>query len=516
MTKQLPLYAIIFISGAAVLATEIVGTRVLGPYYGVSLFLWSALITVTLAALSLGYALGGRWADRRPGYFNLALILAGAGLWLLLTPWMKRPILEILDPTGLRVAVLTASFALFFVPLALLGMVSPYAVRLRAHSLTEVGTAAGNVYAISTIASVVAALLTGFILIPNMGVNRLISLIGLGLLVGAAIALLAGRGTARGATLLLFASFAGGGLLAWKTPEVRADPEKGLVAVRQSPYAEIRVADFRGLRFLLIDGGTHTIVDPETWDSHHRYVLVLDTVKLMFEDPGDMLLVGLGGGSVAKTFSRSGWSVDAVEIDPVVNRVAHDFFGLDSSEARVHLMDARRYLLTRDRRFDLVVMDAFGSSAIPFHLITREYFGLVKSRMNPGGIFAINLESIGWRGNIVRSTAATLGIHFANVVALPTQEPPNTIGNVVLLASDRPMEIPGSGLPHPKDFLDDPYDHWTVIQMNHGWDNRFDPREDPGMILTDDRNPVDVWAEAINLDAREDLHEYFGNQGIDW
>jgi MFS family permease len=170
--KKRYLYVVVFISGAAVLAIEILGTRILGPFYGVSLFLWSALITVTLIALSAGYAVGGRWADKGPKFARLLYLLVGAGIWILAIPILKHPVLVIAEPFGLRIAVLVAAFILFVPPLTLLGMVSPYAIRVRASSLDEVGRTAGDLYAISTVGSVVSALLTGFILIPNIGVSR--------------------------------------------------------------------------------------------------------------------------------------------------------------------------------------------------------------------------------------------------------------------------------------------------------------------------------------------------------
>ena len=187
------LYLLVAISGACVLTVEILGTRILGPFYGTSLFLWSALISVTLAALSLGYALGGRWADKGATLFRLSLLLALAGLWIICIPWLKRPILLLTESVGIRFAVLTTAFILFFPPLTLLGMISPYAIKLKAQNLTEIGRTAGNLYAVSTIASVLSALLTGFVLIPNVGVAGLTMLTGLVLLVTAIPGLLTHR-----------------------------------------------------------------------------------------------------------------------------------------------------------------------------------------------------------------------------------------------------------------------------------------------------------------------------------
>jgi spermidine synthase len=215
-----------------------------------------------------------------------------------------------------------------------------------------------------------------------------------------------------------------------------------------------------------------------------------------------MALVGLGGGSVVKRFARDGWRVDAVEIDPVVTRVAREHFGLEDDEAAVYHMDGRRFLATTGETFDLVIMDAFGSSSIPFHLVTRESFALIRSRLSPGGILAMNIEATGWHDILVHSLAATTQAVFAHVVVLPMAEPPNTLGNLILLASDRPLE-PRYEPPVPMERFSPEY------HRAHAWDNRFtvDPEGVP--ILTDDHNPVDIWAERVNTAARRWLHEHF-------
>jgi spermidine synthase len=479
----------------------------------VSLFLWSSLITVTLAALSVGYALGGRWADRGPSYFRLSLVLAAAGVWLLLTPWLKAPLLGLLEPLGLRAAVLAAAAALFFVPLTLLGMVSPYAIRLRASSLDEVGRTAGNIYAVSTLASVVAALLTGFVLIPSLGVSRLLLLVGVLLLVGAGMALRAARrgGPALVVNVLLVA---GGAILAGMAPGEHARPEAGLLDVRQSAYAELRVADWEGDRILFLDGGSHTVTMPEVWQPLLQYAVVLDVIKHLYDEPGTLCLVGLGGASVAKSFDQTGWQVDAVEIDSEVVSLARTYFGLEDEDARVFVEDGRRYFKNVDRKYDLVVLDAFGSGSIPFHLVTREAFALMRSRMTPGGILALNIESEGWYHILVRSLAATLRTSFAHVIALPIAEPENAFGNLILLASDRPLEFNEAVLGNPYDYLNDAYWHWVVVERNHAWANRFEPELRGAPVLTDDRNPVDLWSEGVNHKSRELFHQEPGWAGL--
>ncbi len=514
MTRILPLYAIVFLSGGSVLAIEILGTRILGPFYGVSLFLWSALITVTLAALSLGYVLGGRWADRGPSYARLGMVLAVAGLLVIAIPWLKYPVLKLTEPLGLRAAVLITATILFGPALTLMGTVSPYAIRLRATDLSNVGRTAGDVYAVSTLASVVAALLTGFVLIPNIGVGRLIMLIGALLILAAAIAFSVGR-RGKPAILALVAAplF---GLLGWTTGEVKPDPDRGLVAVRQSPYAEIRVLDWEQERLLIIDGGGHTVVERDTWKTLYPYAVVMDLTKFHFAEPGRLLLLGLGGGSIAKSFHHAGWDVDVVEIDPVIAEVAAEFFGLQPREATVHVMDAREYLLRTDQLYDLVIVDAFGSSAVPFHLVTQEAFGLLKSRLTERGVVAMNIEQVGWHGQFLSSLTATLREHFETVKALPLAEPPTALGNIVILAGDRDLEEPDDTLTRPRDVIDDDYLHWVAITQMHAWENRFVPEIQGAPVLTDDLNPVDLWSEAINLEARKVLHGSFDWKHLGW
>jgi hypothetical protein len=254
----------------------------------------------------------------------------------------------------------------------------------------------------------------------------------------------------------------------------------------------------------------HTGADPGTWESCFEYVNVLDIPKWFFSRPGEMLLVGLGGGSVAKSYARDGWEVEAVEIDPAVTRVAKEYFGFTDDEARVYEMDGRQFLLSHDRTWDVIILDAFGSSSIPFHLVTEEAFALAMSRLKPGGVLAMNIHSIGWHDEIVISMAATLGRHFENVSVLPIAEPPDQLGNIILLASHREPAL-REELPPSTDRYSAEYD------MNHAWDNRFEADIAGATVLTDDLNPVDVWSERVNLASRKGIHEYFKDKrGLVW
>jgi spermidine synthase len=222
-----------------------------------------------------------------------------------------------------------------------------------------------------------------------------------------------------------------------------------------------------------------------------------------------MLLVGLGGGSIAKSYAREGWKVNAVEIDPAVVRLAKEHFGFEEADADVHVMDGRQFLLVHDRAWDVIVMDAFGSSSIPFHLVTEEAFGLARSRLAPDGILAVNIHAVGWHDGIVASMAATIGRHFEHVSVLPIAEPPDELGNIILLASGRELTL-------EEEFPVPDYRFSPEYDRAHAWDNRFEADIAGAPVLTDDLNPVDVWSERINLASRKALREYLIKNKIDW
>jgi hypothetical protein len=162
----------------------------------------------------------------------------------------------------------------------------------------------------------------------------------------------------------------------------------------------------------------------------------------------------------------------------------------------------------------VVLLDAYGSSSIPFHLVTAEAFGLAKSVLGEGGVFAVNVISHGWRDPLVSGIAATLRVSFRDVVALPMAEPPDRVGNIVLLAGDRDLEA----LPEPERNLDFNPD-WRFgpgYAIAHGWDNRFRPDAAGAVIFTDDLNPVDALADATMLIARRELIEDFARMNVPW
>ncbi len=164
--------------GALVMVIEVLGSRVIGPFFGVSLFVWTSLITVTMVALAAGYAIGGHWSDRKSSPDWLYGIIMLSGVLVILTPALKGTILQLCLPMGLRWGSLTSAFLLFGPGLFLLGCVSPYVVKIAAREMHNIGRTVGSFYAISTVGSVVGTMLTGFVLIAYLGINQIFLLTG--------------------------------------------------------------------------------------------------------------------------------------------------------------------------------------------------------------------------------------------------------------------------------------------------------------------------------------------------
>jgi MFS family permease len=168
------LYGTVFGTGAAVMVIEILGTRVIGPVFGVSLFVWSALLAVTLGSLAVGYYAGGALVDRHPRRQILGLLVAGSGALLGLTPLLRRPVLLCSESLGARGGALLSAFLLFAPALAALGAVGPVVVRLATEDYRAAGRRVGSVYAISTAGSLIGTLVTGFELVPAFDVDRIL------------------------------------------------------------------------------------------------------------------------------------------------------------------------------------------------------------------------------------------------------------------------------------------------------------------------------------------------------
>jgi spermidine synthase len=451
MSRQIRLLAFVFVSGAVVMALELLGSRILAPVFGNSIFVWGSLIGVVLASLSAGYYLGGKLADWRPDLQTLALVVFGAGIFILALPTLAPPVFDVAIgiQLGDRYSPLLATAILLGPPSTLLGMVSPYAIRLAAKSFEKLGKASGNLYALSTIGSIVGTFVMVFVLIPEFGVNKIIVALGVTLL---AVAFL-GLGTRLKVFVLLFLiilPFAAPYLVGHRLTAATYSLALGdTVYETDTPYHHLVVTDAYDvayqstIRYLILDDNFHSAMDlnnpdrnvfPYTEYFHLPFLLDSKITRVLFIGGGGFT----GPQSLLKDYANV--SVDVAEIDPEVIRVAEQYFGVDATNPRLHIynQDGRIFLQHTDEKYDSVILDAYSKSYVPFHLMTEEFFRLLADHLTTNGTVISNLiaQTSGSSSELLAAEINTMQTAFPNIYTFATQGPDYpSVQNIIVLAS---------------------------------------------------------------------------------
>ena len=427
------LMALVFGAGIGSLATEIAASRLLAPYFGSSTIVWANLIGIVLAGLAFGYWLGGRLADRRPEPRLLGLIVLAAAIWVALTPFLARPFLDAavgnLDDASAG-AVIGSFFAvlLLFAPAVVaLGMVSPFAIRLAITDVATAGAVAGRFYALSTAGSLVGTFVPALIAIPLVGTQR--TLLGTAALLALSASFLLGRRVLVVAAALaaLVASPPGG-----SEGRARAAARRGLAL----PVHPGRPAP-RRTRLLRLNEGVavHSVWRQDTVLTRRR----VGRVPRAAVPARPTAPVGCHIGQrrwhdrsrAREVLSRGAF--DGVELDPAVSRVGRRWFGMDDNpRLTVYDADARPFLRRTDKRYDLIIVDAYHQPYVPFYLATREFFRLARERLEPGGILALNVASVPGDESLLDGISGTLTYEFDEVAVWPALR-----FNEVLIAFDK-------------------------------------------------------------------------------
>jgi spermidine synthase len=470
------LYLTVTLTGAAVMVLELLGTRIIGPFYGVSLYVWASLIAVTLIALALGYFLGGYLADRFP-IVRLSHVIAAAAVGTAIIPLLTGPILRMTDSLGLRGGAFVSALLLFMPPLTALAMVGPYVIKRATRDLSGVGTVAGSVYAVSTVGSVAGTLLLGFYLLPLFGTKTI--LIALSLLLATLAALVAWREPPAPGSAGPFAAAVLLGLLTSSGFAVSPKSVEGFTvrSEAESLYGWVRVVDDerRGLRLMLSDASVISAVDVKLDRSVLGYQQVLGLLPLFRPQASQALLIGLGGGHVARDLKSKGIVTDTIEIDPAVADAARAFFHFEPT-GRFLVGDARYEIKHLDRRYDLIIHDCFTGGTEPTHLLTREMLSELRGLLNEGGLLALNYVGFqtGEGADAVAAVSRTLKSLFPHLRAFVTEKTEFT--DFIFLASEQPLHLEVSGQDRRVQWL---LDHEHRIS---GAD---------GFLITDDYNPME-------------------------
>lgn len=497
--KKYRLELIVFLTGACVMILELVGSRVLAPYLGTSIVVWTSLIGLILASLSLGYWWGGKLADKQPNWGTFAAIIFMAGLYVGLVGIMKTVVLELIQSTtrDLRLSSIIATLILFCPPSILLGMVSPYAVKLKLQNLATSGTTVGELYAISTIGSIVGTFLTGFVLIAFIGHTKIIFLIAIILLLTSLLATPKDIPWGKGAAVLIFALL--GSQAAWLETVASNDSATRI----DTQYNHIRVFDTRDretgrpIRLLqtdpfVVQSGSF-LDDREASTSSEanlvfHYTKFLRLVNHFFPAPKRALMIGGAAYIQPRDFLEQNPEavIDVVEIDPAMTAVAQTYFGLkpDPRLTPYH-EDARPFLNRTAGGYDAIFVDAYHAIyAIPYQLTTQEAVRAIYEALTPNGVVMANIIAAleGNKAIFLEREYATYSAVFPQVYAFHLNEgrPPDELQNVIIVAlKAKPEPSFTSSNPVWQQYLDQ---RWTKSLPSDG------------PILTDDFAPVEQYA----------------------
>ncbi len=493
--KKYILEIIVFICGAVVMILELVGSRVLSPYLGTSIVVWTSLIGIILGSLSLGYWWGGTIADKRPNYRAFSSIIFGSAMLIGFITLAKTVVLEFLQTSvgSVHVAASLATLILFAPPSTLLGMVSPYAVKLKMKDIEHSGTTVGSLYAISTVGSIAGTFLAGFFLIAYFGSTRILLFLSIVLTATSLLAyfrsfpaLKIGMLSSLILSLLLADSYAA---FQKKQGFIDVDTQYNRVWI----YKSVDSATDRPIRVMVTnpeETQSAMFLDDDD-DLVLRYTRFYRLAGHFKPELKMSLMIGGAGYSYPKDYLRRfpDARMDVVEIDPQLTKLARQYFNLkDNARLKIHHEDGRTFLNTTKTKYDVIFGDAFNSFySIPYQLTTQEAVLRMHGLLNEGGVVIENIISSieGEKGRFLRAEYATFASVFPQVYLFPVRDAEDGSGvqNVMLIAlkSEREAALKND-------------DQELSAYLQHLWTGKIST-DVP--LLTDDFAPVDNYILKI-------------------
>lgn len=504
------LYLAVFISGMTTLAVELSASRLLGSVFGTSNIVWANVIGLILLYLAIGYFIGGRWADKSPHFRTMYRIMIWAAFLSALVPLVARPVL-----TTAATAVLNADAALglgsfiavlilFSIPVTLLGTISPFAIRLGIRNPQDAGRISGQIYAISTLGSLVGTFLPTLIIIPELGTTLTFLLFAGVLFTVALVGLMQSSGLRALLWLWMPILITLLTLIVLNGPLRQPQDGQTLLYERESAYNYIQVTETaEGYRYLLLNEGqgVHSIYHPTeyrydgTWD----YFLTAPFFNVAFTpaDVESLLVIGLAAGTIPRQYAHVYGNIPmrGIEIDPAIIEAGALFFEMNADSLpslQADAADGRYALKQRDRAYSVIAIDAYRPPYIPWHLTTIEFFREVRDSLTENGVVAINVGRTPNDRRLVDAMTQVMTQVFPSVYALDVPRSFNTI----LYATRQPTQsenlaanlaaLPSDASPLLRDVLTESVNQLVAINPQ-------------GPLFTDDRAPVETLADSLVL-----------------
>jgi len=472
----------IFIAGFVVIALEILGIRILAAVFGYSIFVWGTIIGIILVSLSIGYYSGGLIADRSNSFATIYKVILGGTFYLALTIMGYPFLLSYLAKWNQIAGITLASVILLVPPSIFLSMVSPIAIKALLKE-TGQGKTIGGIYSLSNLGSILGVFVTTFLLVPFLGSNATLLLCFATLIVFA----LAGLKLENPSKKTFLAFLVIGLVLFFASTAIAERVKSGTVLKTETIYNSIEIRDSLGTRYLLLNGHPMSYKDKEEKLEMYFYDGMAVFPELI--QANDMLILGFGTGTVSGKIGAffPDVFVEGVEIDGKVVELGRQYFGLRESEMLVvYVDDARHFLQVTERKYSIIFNNAINAKFIPFHLVSKEFFGLSAEKLKEDGVL-VNYSFYTSEKTVLRnSIARTMCDVFPSVYYL--EFPLQSVSLLYGFKQETGMEQIAAWVERAKQRSENKD---AITLFEHYLDMKeFDCLQ--GEVITDDRNPIDL------------------------
>ena len=429
--KRTYIYITVFFSGMTALAVEMTASRLLGNVYGSSNLVWASIIGHILVYLTLGYWLGGKLADKKPTHQIFYRLLMWGSLTVGLIPMISRPILRIsanafdqlFIPT--LVGAFIAVMILFIIPVTLIGMVSPFALKLVLRDTQSAGKMSGLLSAISTLGSFIGTFLPVMVLVPLIGTYRTFLFFSSLLMIVATIGYFINAELKSWLRLVWMPLVL---ILLWLFGTQGVDKAtRNLIYETESAYNYIQVLKENDYFYLLLNEGQgiHSIYHPTQlyYSGPWSQVLVSPYFNPSMESANSVdhiAIIGLAAGTTARQALTvfPDCEIDGFEIDPKIVAVGQEFFDMANPHLTIYEQDGRFGLAQSAKKYDIISVDAYRAPYIPWHLTTVEFFQLTYDRLTEDGVLVINIGQVPMDRTLVNDLGTTIGHVFPSIFVM--------------------------------------------------------------------------------------------------
>ncbi len=433
-----------FLEGACVMAAELLGAKMLAPYFGSSLYVWASVLAITLGGLAIGYYIGGVLSYKSTHKFTLFYVLLAAAIFTVLMPFTSKMVLWAIGLHALIPSVIASSFCILLPPVLMMGMVSPLIIRAITTDVDHSGKAAGAIYAISTLGGIIATFAFGFYIIPTFGLTYPAIISGIILGTIPAVIVLKNKQPLKGTGFFILC------IWALVSAGFKVSSPYNVIYSSEGLLGQLTIIDYPHLnkdsvtdghvRWLFVNRISQTMYDSLADESkkeekYFTYVYKIADYLHSFPKNTSVLVLGLGGGSIVKKLQEMGFTVEVCELDKRIAEVAGNYFYMDPKTI-ITVDDARHFIKTCNKKYDVVIFDTFKGEDPPSHVFTVESLEETKKILKDKGAVIVN--SMGYlEGNIgkaMRSIYKTFLAAGFQVEVMPTHPDPD-LRNLVFYAS---------------------------------------------------------------------------------